>query len=129
LEDSDNLTSFLPDDHPTKVLTEFLGDEKNLKGIPKDRIEGLRQQAMDQIMAEVMGGLSTKAPASKTSPPEEGKPSSGGESKKSEWLARAEALRKRMLADLEKLIRATRRRGKSASLINAWDFTSWDSCR
>lgn len=129
LEDSDNLTSFLPDDHPTKVLTEFLGDEKNLKGIPKDRIEGLRQQAMDQIMAEVMGGLSTKAPASKTSPPEEGLPSSGGESKKSEWLARAEALRKRMLADLEKLIRATRRRGKSASLINAWDFTSWDSCR
>jgi hypothetical protein len=129
LEDSDNLTSFLPDDHPTKVLTEFLGDEKNLKGIPKDRIEGLRQQAMDQIMAEVMGGLSTKAPASKTSPPEEGKPSSGGESKKSEWLARAEALRKRMLADLEKLIRATRRRGKSASLINAWDFTSWESCR
>jgi DNA topoisomerase-1 len=127
LEKADNLTSFLPDDHPTKVLTEFLGDEKNLKGISKDKIEGLRQQAMDQIMAEVMGGVSTKAPAPKTSP--ESKPSSGGKAKKTDWLARAEAIRKRMLAQLEKLIQTSKGRGKSASLINAWDFTSWDSCR
>lgn len=127
LENADNLTSFLPDDHPTKVLTEFLGDEKNLKGIPKDKIEGLRQQAMDQIMAEVMGGVSTEAPAPKTSP--ESGSSSGGKAKKTDWLARAEAIRKRMLAQLEKLIQTSKGRGKSASLINAWDFTPWDSCR